>query len=205
MQFIPRDLARDYDWNGMVERRLASDVGVLAGEPPTDFFEGMRTSHDWSHGDIKIESKTTMGTTFFCELYKDRDRQIKSGIGATEADLVLILSMGRGPIPPGSTEGVNVGKLRLVKPRALRAACRGKPLISINKSATVTEQAYGVNLELPSVNHWWIGDVGTALSASGDWMFDLDNITWAPTARDTVRSLFQSIREDKMEILNDQA
>lgn len=203
--FSSRQLAEDYQLNGIIERAIGKIAGELVGECATDFSNGPRTSHDWAYGDlvngiIKVELKVTANTTFAVELSKDREGLIKSGIAATEADLVFLLSQGRGAIPEGGTRGPDIGKLRAYFPKALLAATYGKEPFLIKKNTNVTENAYVVNIDPRIPTHWHIGDVPMILGSDGQtWMYNLGHFIPAVGADVRLRALFAEIRDRKKE------
>lgn len=203
LRFSPAQLAQDYDFTYLVERYTGKIIGDLIGERAVDFSTGPRTSHDWAYGDssigiVTIELKTTSNVTFAVELSKDREGLIKSGIGATTADLVAVLAMGRGATLEGDTRGPDVGKLRLYRPKALRAATYGREPMLIRSSPNVTEDAYVVNIDPRTPTHWHVGDVPTVLAADGvTWLYSLGDFIPAAGADTRLRALFAEIRESK--------
>lgn len=203
LRFSPAQLAQDYVLTGIVERYIGKIIGDLGGERAVDFSTGPRTSHDWAYGDsstgiITVELKTTSNVTFAVELSKDREGLVKSGIGATSADLVAVLAMGRGAIRDGETRGPDIGKLRLYTPKVLRAATYGREPMLIRSSLNVTEDAYVVNIDPRAPTHWHVGDVPTVLASDGEtWMYSLGDFIPATGADARVRALFAEIRESK--------
>lgn len=157
--FVPTDLALDYTWNEIVERTIADMLSTYTSIAYYDMANYARPEYDWLMSGVRIELKTTLQNRLFVELSKDPEGLTPSGLGGSEAEIVIVLMRGYNKLPEGRTHAV--GKLRAYSRRKLIAHAKRRGIPYQYVDGALTEHAYGYQLwdVYGIANETWLADV----------------------------------------------